>query len=155
MDFRVNCLLKGDLQQDQIISQFFDSALAQLAWFKDDIKSPELALEEVYQGIDYRMDELRYGKATATVEVREDGILFSFGIRNLRPDFSEKNENGYRPWLRGHLDDAFFHYARLGMREQKHDSELPAEKRAHISRLLKAVDVALNSASRTYWIEGE
>ncbi len=162
-DFRVHCILQGEHYPEHFISDFFDSAIAQIQWFQNYTRKREVplpGLDEAYlQVMDQDLERLRYGKESATVESVPEGSDFSFSIRNERKDFALKNEEGLRMWLRQHLDDVFLHYARIGMGQLCFKAQTPPEVQARLSRHAEVLDEALETAyclkSPTFWIEGE
>jgi hypothetical protein len=164
-DFRVNYILPKDLvQKDFLVVDFFDSALNQLEWFRQNTLAREKPFphDDVYlKAITYTEDELKYAKENALVEDLEDGVQFSFPIRNTRTDFEQKNEEGRRMWLRQHLDDHFLHYAIPAMLENSFDwrdnKDPVACKRFenHKEAFDSSLDGAYNLKTKTFWIDGE
>ncbi len=163
-NFRVNFVLDNGVDKDTLISDFFDTAIEKIDWFRQKALSREqpFSNDKAYlKAISYSEKELVNGKSTAMVEDIENGVKFSFEIKNSRNDFSQVNEEGRRMWLRQHLDDHFIHYAIPSILEKSFNWEKDASEEVckRFEKLNEAFGKALNGAynlkTKTFWIDGE
>ena len=164
-DFVVHFVLAPPLVRvEALLSDFFDTALAQIAWFRQKTLTRETRLEhdDAYlSALSYSENELIYAKEHAKTQTTERGIVFSFPIRHTRADFEEKNEEGKRMWLRQHLDDHFLHYSVAAMLEQSFNwegtqDETTCERfKTHHQAFKQALQGGYHLKTPTFWIDGE
>lgn len=164
-DFRVNYILASEgVNQETLVSDFFDTAIENINWFREKTVSRETPFpsDDAYlKALEYTEKELEYGKESSEIVKEGNTIKFSFGIRNSRKDFEIVNEEGRRMWLRQHLDDHFLHYAIPAILEKSFNWKKDADEVTcqRFEKLHEAFEESLKGAynlkTPTFWIDGE
>ena len=147
-----------------VINDYFDSSIAQIAWFKNKALEREIPYpsDAAYlHSLEQTLQVLEATKLTAKATEQGKDLLFTFDIPNHAERFNDISEDGRRLWLRQYFEDFIGHYARTAILDKSFDwregtDVVVAARMGELHEALsQAMEYGNDLHSPRFWIEHE